>query len=72
MIKLPEQLSPPPKDETSVVLIGKWIQILTAQQRLRSMLMQTLNTTNGGSTTTTRVNGPGNPIQVAAKSSGED
>ena len=28
MIKLPEQLSPPPKDETSVVLIGKWIQIL--------------------------------------------
>jgi len=72
MIKLPEQLSPPPKDETSVVLIGKWIQILTAQQRLRSMLMQTLNTTNGGSTTTTRVNGTGNPIQVAAKSSGED
>jgi len=34
--------------------------------------MQTLNTTNGGSTTTTRVNGTGNPIQVAAKSSGED
>jgi hypothetical protein len=69
MIKLPEQLSPPPKDETSVVLIGKWIQILTAQQRLRSMLMQTL--TNGS---TTRVNGTGsgNPIQVAAKSSGDD
>ena len=30
MIKLPEQLSPPPKDETSVVLIGKWIQILVS------------------------------------------
>ena len=30
MIKLPEQLSPPPKDETSVVLIGKWIQVLVS------------------------------------------
>ena len=28
MIKLPDQLSPPPKDQTSVVLIGKWIQVL--------------------------------------------
>ena len=28
MIKLPEQLSPPPKDETSVVIIGRWIQVL--------------------------------------------
>lgn len=28
IIKLPEQLSPPPKDETSVVIIGKWIQAL--------------------------------------------
>lgn len=40
IIKLPEQLSPPPKDETSVVIIGKWIQALTAQQRLRAMLAQ--------------------------------
>ena len=30
MIKLPEQLSPPPKDETSVVVIGKWIQVLVS------------------------------------------
>jgi len=46
IIKLPEQLSPPPKDETSVVIIGKWIQALTAQQRLRAMLaQQTGNTT---------------------------
>ena len=30
IIKLPEQLSPPPKDETSVVIIGKWIQALVS------------------------------------------
>ena len=30
MIKLPDQLSPPPKDQTSVVLIGKWIQVLVS------------------------------------------
>eukprot|EP00093_Oithona_nana_P003256 03256.XXX_55935_57665_1 [CDS] Oithona nana genome sequencing. len=46
MIKLPEQLSPPPKDETSVVVIGKWIQVLTAQQRLRAMVAQALAATN--------------------------
>merc|ERR1711981_1105210 len=50
IIKLPEQLSPPPKDETSVVIIGKWIQALTAQQRLRAMLAQQ---TGGNNTTTT-------------------
>lgn len=31
IIKLPEQLSPPPKDETSVVIIGKWIQALVSR-----------------------------------------
>merc|ERR1712223_1854883 len=46
IIKLPEQLSPPPKDETSVVIIGKWIQALTAQQRLRAMVAQALAATN--------------------------
>ena len=30
VIKLPEQLSPPPKDETSVVIMGKWIQALVS------------------------------------------
>ncbi len=30
MIKLPEQLSPPPKDETSVVIIGKLFQVLVS------------------------------------------
>ena len=30
LIKLPEQLSPPPKDETSVVIMGKWIQALVS------------------------------------------
>jgi len=50
IIKLPEQLSPPPKDETSVVIIGKWIQALTAQQRLRAMLAQQ---TSGNNMTTT-------------------
>ena len=40
MIKLPDQLSPPPKDQTSVVLIGKWIQVLvsTTQKKLYSNL----------------------------------
>lgn len=50
MIKLPEQLSPPPKDETSVVVIGKWIQVLTAQQRLRAMVAQALAASNVNAT----------------------
>ena len=37
MIKLPEQLSPPPKDETSVVVIGKWIQVLVSLSFLSSI-----------------------------------
>ena len=37
MIKLPEQLSPPPKDETSVVVIGKWIQVLVSLSFLISI-----------------------------------
>ena len=36
IIKLPEQLSPPPKDETSVVIIGKWIQALVSSTYLGS------------------------------------
>ena len=36
MIKLPEQLSPPPKDETSVVVIGKWIQVLVSLKQKKS------------------------------------
>ena len=38
MIKLPDQLSPPPKDQTSVVLIGKWIQVLVSKYILYSNL----------------------------------
>ena len=45
----------------------------TAQQRLRAMLLQTLNLNSNGSTMApTRVNGTSTIQNVAAKSSGED
>ena len=39
IIKLPEQLSPPPKDETSVVIIGKWIQALVSSPFLHLFVL---------------------------------